>query len=250
MAESDDTPPPPKRIMQLRDVRKTYLSGEVETKVLHGVDLDIGESEFLAILGESGSGKTTLMNLIGGIDRATSGSILFDGEELTEFSEGELTLFRRRQVGFVFQLYNLVPTLTAVENVAAAAELSEDPMDPAHALELVGLGERAGHFPSQLSGGEQQRVAIARALAKRPGLLLCDEPTGALDLETSISVLGLLQRLNRETGTTMIMITHSRAITPVCHRVVTVVDGRIAHEQVNAQPIDAAELVKPAGKTF
>jgi len=229
-------------MVRLCGVHKSYLTGEVQTPVLNGVDLEIREGEFLAILGESGSGKTTLMNLIGGIDRADAGSIRFRDEELTALDEETLTDYRRRQVGFVFQLYNLVPTLTALENVWAAAELSDTPLDPAEALGLVGLAGRTGHFPAQLSGGEQQRVAIARALAKRPELLLCDEPTGALDHDTSLAVLGLLQRLNRETGTTTVLITHSHAVTPICHRVVTIVDGRIERQEVNEKPVDAGRL--------
>lgn len=236
------TSPLPEPIVELREVRKSYLMGEIETPVLNGVNLGIREGEFVAILGESGSGKTTLMNLIGGIDAADSGSILFRGEDLTEFSAAALTRYRRKQVGFVFQLYNLVPTLTAMENVWAAAELSDDPMDPAEALDLVGLSDRKGHFPSQLSGGQQQRVAIARAIAKQPGLVLCDEPTGAIDHDTSIVVLELLQRLNRETGTTMLMITHSQPLTRVCDRVVTIVDGRIECEEVNETPMAAGDL--------
>lgn len=228
--------------MRLAGVRKSYLTGEVETPVLNGVDLDVRKGEFLAILGESGSGKTTLMNLMGGIDRADSGSIRFGERELTELGEAELTRYRREEVGFVFQLYNLAPTLTALENVWAAAELSDDPMDPAEALDLVGLTDRAGHFPSQLSGGQQQRVAMARAIAKQPELLLCDEPTGALDHDTSLVVLGLLQRLNRETHTTTVLVTHSHAVTPICHRVVTIVDGRIEREEVNEKPVPAREL--------
>jgi putative ABC transport system ATP-binding protein len=195
------------QFVQIVGLHKTYLMGEVEVPVLRGVDMEIRRGEMLAILGESGSGKSTLMNLIGGIDRADTGSILFQGDDITRYPEAALTDYRRRQVGFVFQFYNLVPTLTALENVWSAAEIADDPMDAAEALELVGLADRGDHFPSQLSGGQQQRVAVARALVKRPHLMLCDEPTGALDHDTSLVVLDLLRKLNRETGTTLVIIT-------------------------------------------
>ena len=216
--------------MELKEVYKTYLMGEVEVPVLRGVSMEILRGELLTVLGESGSGKSTLMNLVGGIDRADSGEILFEGEDIVAYSEMELTRYRRRDVGFVFQFYNLVPSLTALENVWAAAEIADDPMDPAEALNLVGLAERREHFPSQLSGGQQQRVAIARALVKRPSLMLCDEPTGALDHETSQVVLDLLQKLNRETETTLVVITHNPQIAPMADRTVSIVDGRIQKE--------------------
>ena len=229
-------------IMQLRDVYKTYVMGEVEVRVLRGIDLDIHAQELLVILGESGSGKSTLMNLIGGIDSPTSGSLLFDGSDLSTLTPRALTDYRRNAVGFVFQFYNLVPTLTALENVNVAAEVAEDPLDPLETLSLVGLGDRKDHFPAQLSGGEQQRVAIARALVGRPRLLLCDEPTGALDHETTTVVLDLLQHLCRETGTTVVLITHARPISGLADRVVQLVDGKVARVDVNERPRAAQDL--------
>ncbi len=233
---------PDEALVRLTDVYKTYLMGEVEVPVLRGVSMEIRKAEFLTIWGESGSGKSTLMNLVGGIDRADSGEIVFQGEDITNFSESELTHYRRSQVGFVFQFYNLVPSLTALENVWAAAEIAEDPMDPEEALKLVGLADRKEHFPSQLSGGQQQRIAIARALVKRPALLLCDEPTGALDHDTSIVVLDLLQNLNSETETTLVVITHNPEIAPLADRTVSIVDGLIQgvneneHLQISEDP--------------
>ena len=215
-------------LITISDVYKTYTMGEVEVPVLKGVDLEIRRGEMLTILGESGSGKSTLMNMIGGIDGIDRGSIDFEGEDIAQYDEAQLTSYRREKVGFVFQFYNLVPTLTALENVWAAAELVADPMDPGEALDLVGLGDRMGHFPSQLSGGQQQRVAIARALAKRPGLLLCDEPTGALDHDTSAVILDLLRTVNQETGTTLVMITHNPENAHVTDRTAVIADGRIA----------------------
>jgi putative ABC transport system ATP-binding protein len=229
-------------LMQLQDVHKTYVMGEVEVPVLKGINIEIHKDELLVILGESGSGKSTLLNLMGGIDVATRGSIRFLGEELTEFNERALTLYRRARVGFVFQFYNLIPTLTALENVSVATEIADDPMDPREALDLVGLSDRLGHFPSQLSGGQQQRVAVARALAKRPMLMLCDEPTGALDHDTSIQVLDLLQDLNRKTETTVVMITHAAPIAELADRVATIILGRIGDLRRNEPPARAAEL--------
>jgi putative ABC transport system ATP-binding protein len=229
-------------IMQIRDVYKTYVMGEVEVRVLRGIDLDVHAQELLVILGESGSGKSTLMNLIGGIDTASSGSLVFEGSDLSNLSERALTNYRRTAVGFVFQFYNLVPTLTALENVNVAAEVADHPLDPAETLRLVGLGDRTDHFPAQLSGGEQQRVAIARALVGRPRLLLCDEPTGALDHETSIVVLDLLQHLCRETGTTVVLITHARPISGLADRTIFLVDGKVARIDRNATPQAAKDL--------
>ena len=229
-------------LMRLTDVHRTFIVGEVEVRVLRGVDLDIYAGELLIIRGESGSGKSTLMNMIGGIDQPTSGSITFDGQEITALGERELTQFRRDNVGFVFQFYNLVPTLSAVENVATATEIAENPMDPAEALELVGLSDRLDHFPSQLSGGQQQRVAIARALAKQPKLMLCDEPTGALDHDTSVRVLELIREINHKTGTTVVMITHASAIAKMADRTAVITDGRIADVKVIENPKTAGEL--------
>jgi len=209
---------------------------------LRGVDLELVEGEFMVLLGASGSGKSTLLNILGGLDTTTSGTLAFRGQDLTDAEEDELTLYRRHHVGFVFQFYNLVPSLTARENVALVTEIADDPMDPVEALELVGLGERLDHFPAQLSGGEQQRVAVARAIAKRPDVLLCDEPTGALDFQTGVLVLGVLQRVNRELGTTTAIITHNAPIAALGDRVITLVDGRIAKTEVPAVRRTAAEI--------
>jgi putative ABC transport system ATP-binding protein len=221
-------------IFRVEGLTKVYRSGEVEVHALRGVDLEIDAAEFLVLLGPSGSGKSTLVNIIGGLDRPTAGRILFKGEELTALGEGGLTRYRRDHVGFVFQFYNLVPSLTARENVALVTEIARDPMDPGAALELAGLpASRHGHFPAQLSGGEQQRVAIARAIAKRPEVLLCDEPTGALDSKTGIRVLEALATVNREIGTTTLVITHNVAIGRMADRVIHFADGRVSHIDVN-----------------
>ncbi len=228
--------------MSLKDVHKTFTMGEVKVPVLRGVDLDIFPNELLIILGESGSGKSTLLNMIGGIDQPTSGQITFKENDITRLNEGELTRFRRQQVGFVFQFYNLIPTLTALENVATATEIADDPLAPEEALELVGLGDRLDHFPSQLSGGQQQRVAIARAIAKRPQIMLCDEPTGALDHETTEMVLELLQNINKQTETTMIMITHAIAMTKIANRSATITDGKVVDITKITSPISPREI--------
>jgi putative ABC transport system ATP-binding protein len=224
--------------------------GEVEVPALVEANLTVPSGEFLTILGPSGSGKSTLLNLVGGTDRPTEGHVWYRGCELTSRSDDDLTEYRRTAVGFIFQFYNLVPTLTAYENVQVATELVDarhsggsGPLDPAEALELVGLTDRARHFPAQLSGGEQQRVAIARALAKRPQLLLADEPTGALDLPTARHVLAILQQLNREQRLTVILITHNPAIARIARRIVRLVSGRIAECRLNETPIDATEVV-------
>lgn len=230
-------------LMRLRDVHRTFTMGEVEVHVLRGVDLDIYDGELLVVLGESGSGKSTLMNMIGGIDQPTEGSVLFKEQDITELEEHDLTLFRRDHIGFVFQFYNLVPTLTARENVATATEIAEIPMDPEEALGLVGLGDRLDHFPSQLSGGQQQRVAIARAVAKQPKLMLCDEPTGALDHETSLLVLELIQQINQKTGTTVVMITHAPPVAQMAHRSAVIADGRMKDIIRNDTPRTPRELV-------
>ena len=207
--------------------------GEVQVHALRGVDLDLFPGELIVLLGPSGSGKSTLLNILGGLDRPTSGSVSYLNRDITRASNRELTLFRRRHVGFVFQFYNLIPSLTARENVAAVTEISSHPLPPEEALRLLGLGDRLDSFPSQLSGGEQQRVAIARAIAKRPAVLLCDEPTGALDSRTGIVVLESLFRVNRELGATTAIITHNAAIAAIAHRTVRLSDGRITAIDVN-----------------
>ena len=213
---------------RVRDLTKIYGSGESAVQALRGVDLDIGQGEMIVLLGPSGSGKSTLLNILGGLDTASGGSARFRDLELTACDEDALTEYRRESVGFVFQFYNLIASLTARENVSLITEISEDPMDPAEALALVGLESRLDHFPAQLSGGEQQRVAIARAIAKRPDVLLCDEPTGALDCATGIMVLAALERVNRELGTTVFIITHNAVIADMADVEVTFRDGRIS----------------------
>jgi len=214
-------------------VTKVYITGETEIHALRGVNIDIPASELVVMLGPSGSGKSTFLNIIGGLDNPTSGHVYFRGRDLASLSTHELTLYRREHVGFVFQAYNLVPSLTALENVALVTEISTNPMQPLEALAAVGLRERANHFPSQLSGGEQQRVAIARALAKRPEVLLCDEPTGALDSETGNVVLSALMDVNEKYGTTCIIITHNASIAQLAHRVINFSDGNILSVEVN-----------------
>jgi putative ABC transport system ATP-binding protein len=216
--------------------------GEVEVRALDHVDFTLGRGELLVLVGASGSGKSTLLNILGGLDTPSSGRVCFGEQELSFAGEDELTDYRRRQVGFVFQFYNLIPSLTARENVELVTDIAEDPLDAAEVLGLVGLGDRLDHFPGQLSGGEQQRVAIARAVAKRPSLLLCDEPTGALDSRTGIVVLEVIERVNSELGTATILITHNAPIAQMAHRVVTLADGRIAREQRPAQRLRAREL--------
>jgi putative ABC transport system ATP-binding protein len=205
--------------------------GEVEVRALDGVDFALHAGELLVLLGVSGSGKSTLLNILGGLDVPSAGRVFFEGEELTDADEDALTRYRRRHVGFVFQFYNLIPSLTAQENVALVTDIADDPMEPEEALGLVGLGDRLDHFPAQLSGGEQQRVAIARAVAKRPSVLLCDEPTGALDFRTGILVLDVIERVNRELGTATAVITHNAPIAEVADRVVTLADGRVMDER-------------------
>ena len=225
-----------------RNITKIYRSGEVEVHALRGADLDLYEGELVVMLGPSGSGKSTLLNIIGGLDTATSGTVTFRDHELTGADESELTRFRRDHVGFVFQFYNLIPSLTAEENVALVTEIAQRPLDPSEALGIVGLGERLNHFPAQLSGGEQQRVAIARAIAKQPEILLCDEPTGALDSETGILVLEAIDQVNRELGTTTAVITHNTVIGSMADRVLHIADGAIASIDENAERSQAREL--------
>ena len=221
---------------------KVYRMGEVEVHALRGVDLDLYRGEFVVLLGPSGSGKSTLLNILGGLDTPTSGHVISAGRDLVRAGERELTEFRRHFVGFVFQFYNLIPSLTARENVAIVTEIARDPMSPEEALGLVGLGDRLDHFPAQLSGGEQQRVAIARAVAKRPQVLLCDEPTGALDSKTGIVVLEVLERINRELGTTTAVITHNAPIAAMADRVIRLSDGRIQAIEVNPNKKSPREL--------
>jgi len=228
--------------IQARNLSMVYQTGEVKVHALRGVDMDLYESELIVLLGQSGSGKSTLLNIIGGLDVPTSGSVSFRDQVLDFNNQSRLTSYRRDHVGFVFQFYNLIPSLTARENVALVTEIANDPIKPIEALDLVGLSERADHFPAQLSGGEQQRVAIARAIAKQPDLLLCDEPTGALDSETGILVLEAIEQVNRELGTTTAVITHNQIIGDMADRVITLADGRIANIHENSQRISPKEM--------
>ena len=214
---------------------KVYHMGEVDVHALRGIDLDLAESEFVVLLGPSGSGKSTLLNILGGLDVPSGGKVVYRGRDLTAADEPDLTDYRRNHIGFVFQFYNLIPSLTARENVALVTEIVEQPMTPEEALALVNLGERMDHFPAQLSGGEQQRVAIARAIAKRPSVLLCDEPTGALDIATGVVVLEALARVNQQLGTATAVITHNAAIAAMADRVIRLADGRIVSAERNAQ---------------
>jgi putative ABC transport system ATP-binding protein len=229
-------------VFTARQLTKTYYIGDLSVPALRGVDLDIYPGELVVLLGPSGSGKSTLLNILGGLDTATSGVARWRDHDLAKASEAELTRYRREHVGFVFQFYNLIPSLTARENVALVTEIVANPMRPEEALTLVGLKDRMDHFPAQLSGGEQQRVAIARAIAKRPAVLLCDEPTGALDHETGILVLEAIQRVNDELGTTAVVITHNVVIGGMAHRVLRMLDGRIAGETRNAVRAKPADL--------
>ncbi len=228
--------------INLSQVSKTYPMGMVKVEALKGVSLEIKEGEFLVIMGPSGSGKTTLLNLVGGIDSATSGSISVDDTDITTMDERELTNYRRNHIGFVFQFFNLIPTLTAKENVEFATELVKEPRDTMAVLEEVGLKERAAHYPSELSGGEQQRVAIARALAKDPPILLCDEPTGELDFETGKHILNMLRMANEKNRKTVLLVTHNTAIGEIAHRVVRLRSGEIIEVKQNERPIDPQEL--------
>ena len=230
-------------VFRTSELTKIYRTGEVEVRALNGVTIDLFEGEMVVLLGPSGSGKSTFLNIVGGLDRPTSGSVHFKDQELTAYSERKLTLYRRNHVGFVFQFYNLIPSLTAWENVALVTEVARDPMTPDEALGLVDLGNRMGHFPAQLSGGEQQRVAIARAIAKRPEVLLCDEPTGALDSKTGVLVLEALSKINEELGTTTAIITHNAGIRQIAHRVISFIDGEISQVQTNETRIKPAEVV-------
>jgi len=229
-------------LLKLTSVWKTYRMGAVEVHALRGVDLDVEKGEFIVVLGPSGSGKTTLLNLIGGIDTPTRGNIVFNGEEISDLDESKLTIHRRRNIGFIFQFFNLIPTLTARENILLSSELVESPRDVNEVLEIVGLKERADHFPSELSGGEQQRVAIARALVKNPPLILADEPTGSLDFETGKSVLKVMRTVNMEEDITFILVTHNSVIASMADRILYLKDGKIAKIVENEEPEDPESL--------
>ena len=220
--------------LKARNITKIYHTGEVEIPALSGVDFDLFQGEMVVFLGPSGSGKSTLLNILGGLDTPTKGSVIFEGQDLAAMSDPDLTQYRRKHVGFVFQFYNLVASLTARENIELVTEIATAPMSADDALALVGLGERMNHFPSELSGGEQQRVAIARAIAKRPGILMCDEPTGALDSKTGVMVLKAIAQTNQELGTTTALITHNAAIADMADRVIIIGDGRIQDVRENA----------------
>lgn len=223
--------------VRLREVKKIYKMGEVEIAAADGIDFSVGKGEFAVVVGASGAGKTTVLNILGGMDTATSGEVIVDGNDITTYNTKQLTAYRRDDIGFVFQFYNLVPNLTALENVELALQICKDPLDAMAVLEDVGLGERAANFPAQLSGGEQQRVSIARALAKNPKLLLCDEPTGALDYNTGKAILKLLQDTCRKKGMTVILITHNSAIAPMADRVIKIKNGKVSKVTLNEKPI-------------
>jgi len=231
-----------RKVFVAEGVTKIYEMGEVQVHALRGVDMALYESEFVVMLGPSGSGKSTLLNILGGLDLPSAGIVRYRDQDLTRATERELTEYRRHHVGFVFQFYNLIPSLTAKENVALVTEIADAPMQPAEALELVGLADRAHHFPAQLSGGEQQRVAIARAVAKNPDVLLCDEPTGALDIETGVLVLDAITKVNTELGTTTAIITHNAVIKNMADRVIYLADGQIAKTQRIANKLRSREL--------
>ncbi len=228
--------------VRFEKVKKIYRTGEVEIPALHDVNFEIAKGEFCVIVGASGAGKTTILNILGGMDTLTDGHVWLDGEEVSRYSKKQLTTYRRYDIGFVFQFYNLVQNLTALENVELAAQICKEPLDASTVLDEVGLGERKANFPAQLSGGEQQRVAIARAIAKNPKLLLCDEPTGALDYNTGKAVLKLLQDTCREKGKTVVVITHNQALTAMADRVITVKSGTVKNIAVNEHPADIAEI--------
>lgn len=228
--------------VRLREVKKIYKMGEVEIAAADGIDFSVGKGEFAVVVGASGAGKTTVLNILGGMDTATSGEVIVDGNDITTYNTKQLTAYRRDDIGFVFQFYNLVPNLTALENVELALQICKDPLDAMAVLEDVGLGERAANFPAQLSGGEQQRVSIARALAKNPKLLLCDEPTGALDYNTGKAILKLLQDTCRKKGMTAILITHNSAIAPMADRVIKIKNGKVSKVTLNENPISVETI--------
>lgn len=228
--------------VSLRDVKKIYHMGEIDIAAANGITFDIRKGEFAVVVGPSGAGKTTVLNILGGMDTATSGEVWIDGQDITKYKGKELTAYRRDDIGFVFQFYNLIPNLTALENVELALQICRDPLDAREVMEHVGLGERLDNFPAQLSGGEQQRVSIARALAKNPKLLLCDEPTGALDYNTGKAILKLLQDTCREKGMTVLVITHNSAIAPMADRIIKIRNGRVSEMKLNEHPISVEAI--------
>ena len=228
--------------VELKDVSKIYRMGEVEIRAVDGIEFSIKKGEYVVVVGPSGAGKTTVLNILGGMDTATSGSVMVDGEDIAKYSSRQLTSYRRDDIGFVFQFYNLVPNLTAKENVELALQICKNPLDAITVLEEVGLGDRLDNFPAQLSGGEQQRVSIARALAKNPKLLLCDEPTGALDYQTGKAILRLLQNMCREKGMTVIVITHNSALTPMADRVIKIKNGKVSRMYLNDHPMSVEDI--------
>ena len=228
--------------VKLQDITKIYKMGEVEIRAADKISFSINKGEFVVIVGPSGAGKTTVLNILGGMDTATSGTLLVDGEDITSYDSRQLTGYRREDIGFVFQFYNLVPNLTALENVELALQICKDPLDAAEVLTDVGLGDRLDNFPAQLSGGEQQRVSIARALAKNPKLLLCDEPTGALDYNTGKAILKLLQNMCRERGMTVIVITHNQALAPMADRLIHIKNGHVSRMELNENPTSIDEI--------
>ena len=231
-----------KEFVEMRDVRKIYRMGEVEIAAADGIDFQIKKGEFAVVVGPSGAGKTTVLNILGGMDTATSGEVWIDGKNIVKYSPRQLTSYRRDDIGFVFQFYNLIPNLTALENVELALQICKDPLDAEMVLREVGLADRMKNFPAQLSGGEQQRVSIARALAKNPKLLLCDEPTGALDYQTGKAILKLLQDMCRERGMTVIVITHNSALTPMADRVIKIKNGKVSRMTMNDHPTPIEEI--------
>jgi putative ABC transport system ATP-binding protein len=242
MSTQADHTEAPETVFRTRALTKVYEMGEVRVHALRGIDLELYEGELVVLLGASGSGKSTLLNILGGLDVPTAGEVIYRVRDLRAASDRELTAYRRHHVGFVFQFYNLIPSLTARENVAVVTEIATDPMSPEQALEIVGLGDRMDHFPAQLSGGQQQRVAIARAIAKRPAVLLCDEPTGALDSTTGVVVLEALERVNREVGTTTVVITHNADIARMADRVIHLSDGVVDRSYRNPQKTPPREI--------
>lgn len=230
------------KFVSLKNVSKIYQMGEVKIRAVDGIDFDIAKGEFVVIVGPSGAGKTTVLNILGGMDTATTGQVLVDGKDIAKYTQKQLTGYRRDDIGFVFQFYNLIPNLTALENVELALQICKNPLDARQVMEEVGLGHRMKNFPAQLSGGEQQRVSIARALAKNPKLLLCDEPTGALDYQTGKAILKLLQDMCRKKGMTVIVITHNLAIAPMADRVIKIKNGKVADTRCNAAPVSVSDI--------